>query len=65
MARRLIETITNDKGDMAKVYRDSVYGEFVVRFYMAGVGLVADADYYTNDKQDAVSTAKYTLNKGA
>jgi hypothetical protein len=41
---------------MAKVYRDSEWGEFVVRLYENGA-LVAPADYFTGDTADAIETA--------
>lgn len=43
----------------AKVFKDSEYGEFVVRFhYPAPIGYVHEADYFTNDKDDAIGVAK-------
>jgi hypothetical protein len=40
---------------IAKVYKNEY--EYVVRFFWPIVGRVEDADYFTNDKQDAIGTA--------
>ena len=40
----------------AKVYRDSNWNEYRVRLYVRG-RLDEAADYFTDDKQDAISTA--------
>lgn len=53
MKRIHIETL-GDKS--AKVYRDSEYDEFRVRLYIDGK-LNALADYFTNDKTDAIDSA--------
>lgn len=59
---RLIQRITNEKtGDYAKVYFDRDYDEFTVLFFFTGEH-IADADYFTDCKQDAIDTAKHTLN---
>ena len=42
----------------ARVYRDSEYDEYVVKFDHFG-SYVEGADYHTDDKQDALDTAKY------
>lgn len=52
--RRLIETISAGQS-VAKVYRDSEWGEFVVSLFRAGV---KTADYHTEDKTDALQTAR-------
>ena len=55
-----IETICSEteyRGKAAKVYRDSDYDEYVVRFYVDGQRLPA-ADYFTSDRADAQSTAR-------
>lgn len=62
MAIRKIQTITGNNGDFANIYRDSDYQEYVVRFHFAQpIGYVKEADYFTNDKADAIDTAKYQL----
>lgn len=54
MTRRLIQTVKN--GDnVAKVYRDSEWEEYVVRFFTCGAE--QGTGYHTNDKKDALSTA--------
>ncbi len=53
MKRIHIETL-GDK--TAKVYRDSEWNEYRVRLYIAGE-LRAAADYFTDDRADALSTA--------
>ena len=40
----------------ATVFYDFEYEEFVVKFYRGAVHLV-EADYFTNDKADAIETA--------
>ena len=44
------------------VYRDTDWGEFIVRFYVDGEW-DEDSDYHTDDKQDAFDTAKHWLSK--
>lgn len=53
MKRIHIETL-GDK--IAKVYRDSDWNEYRVRLYIRGE-LHAPADYFTEDKADAIATA--------
>lgn len=57
MARRLIARI-EDGNKVARVYRDTEWDEFVVKFWVDGERR-EQADYYTNDRGDAISTAKY------
>ena len=56
MTLRLINTIEADNST-AKVYRDSDWNEYRVKFFIDGVHQV-DADYHTDDKADAISTAE-------
>ena len=56
MTLRLINTV-EDNNNTAKVYRDSDWNEYRVKFFTDGVHQV-DADYHTDDKQDAISTAE-------
>ena len=55
-AQRLVST-HEYRNRSAHVYRDSDTSEFVVKFYEGGVHL-AEADYFTDDKEDAQGTAK-------
>lgn len=55
---RRLETILNQTtGREARVYRDSEWQEWRVRFYDQGLHLAA-ADYHTDDKGDAQHTAR-------
>lgn len=44
----------------ALVYYDPDFSEFVVKFYKNKIRL-KDADYFTSDENDALSTAKVTV----
>lgn len=55
-AQRLIDTIT-DGSAVAKIYRDVEWEEFVVKLYVNGV-YQSKADYHTDDKSDATSSAR-------
>lgn len=56
---RLRETLSHDKTNRtAKVYRNIDWNEYVVRFYCDGKHL-PDADYHTDDKDDAKVTARF------
>ena len=61
MAKRKIETYEKD-GKVAKVYRNADFDEYEVRFSVKGEDL-PDADYFTNDKQDAIDTAVSWVNE--
>lgn len=52
---KLIQTLTFNNR-VAKVYRDPDWNEYRVRFWDCAV-YQNDADYHTDDKQDAVDTA--------
>lgn len=55
---RKLETITNTTtGREARIYRDSEWQEWRVKFYEQGQHLTA-ADYHTTDKGDAQATAR-------
>jgi len=60
---RLIQTHTNEAGDSAKVYGKNEYGEHTVKFHK-GKTHIKNADYHTNDLEDAHATAKYQLKRG-
>lgn len=55
-SRKLLNTEATGKRT-AKIYKDSETQEYVVKFYIDGV-YQKDADYFTDDKQDALGTAK-------
>lgn len=59
MKRKIQEFAKN--GKVAKVYRDSDWEEYCVTFYANGSKL-ANADYHTSDKADAIDTAKHWVN---
>lgn len=58
-AGRLVhkETFKNSE---AKVYWDSSLSEYTVKFYVGG-SYRKNSDYFTDDKQDAMGTAKQML----
>jgi len=57
-AMRLIKTYKAKDGNYTKVYRNIEWDEYIVHFYNhQGVHMEA-ADYHTDDKQDALSTAQ-------
>jgi hypothetical protein len=64
--RKVYETQSANK--VARVFVDTEWGEYRVQFFVTdtlptgGNGkpiLLKDADYHTNDKQDAISTANH------
>lgn len=58
---RLLKTHTNKKGDkVAKVYKDTEWGEHRVKFFLNGVHQ-HKADHHTDDPEDAHDTAKHWL----
>ena len=58
MGLKRIETISNTQdGLSAKVYRDSEWQEYRVKFFRGGTYQVG-ADYHTDDKSDAQFTAR-------
>lgn len=60
---RLISTIHKAAAETtAKIYRDSDWQEYRVKFYRAGQHLT-NADYHTEDKQDAIDTAHGQLQR--
>lgn len=59
--RQVFAAQTANKSHAAKVYRDTQYNEFQVKFY-EGSQLMQNATYYTDDKTDAINTAQYQLN---
>lgn len=54
----------HENGNRAvKIYRDTVWNEYIVRFYLNDE-YEEKADYHTDDKQDAVDTARHWLKSG-
>ena len=49
------------RNNTAKIYRDTEWKEFRVKFFRANDYLGEDADYYCDDKDDAVQTATHVL----
>jgi hypothetical protein len=47
-----------------KIYRDVEWNEFIVKFFLNSEHQV-EADYHTNEKDDALSTAQGWLKKGS
>ena len=54
--RKIAHVVGTTSIRIATVYRDSEFGEYVVRFYLSSVHQKA-ADYFTGDKVDAIVTA--------
>ncbi len=48
----------------AKVYFDTELNEYRVKFYRHAEYIGSTSDYYTNDKHDAIQTAKNVCFKG-
>ncbi|WP_338807255.1 hypothetical protein V8U11_11045 [Pseudomonas chlororaphis] len=59
---KLIHAEDNGKGKVCKVYRDSEWGEYQVRLYIQG-SLLKEANYHTDDKDDACNTARSMINE--
>lgn len=64
MAKRLIHTETHTTGTgtvhTAKVYRDSEWNEWVVK-YAVDNHLLKKSDYHTDCKDDAIVTAQHHI----
>lgn len=63
MALRLLCSVA-DCSYSARVYRDTDWNEFRVRFFDAN-GHLTESDYHTDDKLDALDTAAYTVHRMA
>jgi len=62
---RLIQTYHSaNREAAAKVYRSAEWEEYIVRFFRQGSEL-RDAAYHTDDKGDALNTAKYEVSRFA
>lgn len=59
--RKIAFASTADRLRIADVYKTSE-GEYIVRFYDDGIRN-PDADYFTDDKDDALDTADHWINK--
>lgn len=57
---RLVKTY-KERGVTAKVYWDALHMEYRVCFEYDGIGHIEEADYFTNDRQDAFDTARYQI----
>lgn len=59
-SKRLVNTASNGN-KVAKVYFDTDYSEFCVKLFVDGKYAGEDSNYFTDDKDDAVSTAKHMV----
>ena len=59
---KLISTINKSIGFQAKVYYNSDYNEYVVKYYDENKKKMPESTfYYTDDKEDAINTAHKEL----
>lgn len=66
MNLRLVAAIGKDAAAplmVAKVYRDTEQGVFLVKFYKDGTKYRPRADYETDDREDAIGTAKHEVRR--
>ena len=62
-SKRLVKKMANEQsGKEAKVYLDREYAEYIVQFFDNGE-YQREADYYTDDKDDAFGTAQMFLKR--
>jgi hypothetical protein len=59
---RLIHTFHKSSGISARVFHSAEYEEFIVRFY-DGKEHFADLDYFTDNREDALATARLQLSE--
>jgi hypothetical protein len=57
--RKVAELSNASTGVVCKVFKDSEWEEYRARFYRGGQ-LVEAEDYHTDDKEDAIGTARFT-----
>jgi hypothetical protein len=57
---RLIHTFHKSSGVTARVFHSAEYEEFTVRFYV-GKDQLVDLDYFTDEREDALFTARVQL----
>jgi hypothetical protein len=64
-AKRIVHKYepTHEKGHTAKVYRDPENNEYQVHFFKHGKSLGEGPVHYTDDKDDAIGTAKLQTDK--
>jgi len=60
---RLLKTLEGPKGHKAKVYKDMDWQEHRVKFYSPEGKHYTEADYHTDDKEDAHDTAHHQLHR--
>ena len=58
---RRVALLNSSLGHSAKVYRDVEWNEYRAKFYDTDGSHLTDADYHTNDLEDAMSTARHIL----
>jgi hypothetical protein len=54
--------VVSYKGNTARIYRDAVRCEYVIRFFFKGIGYLPECDYHTDTWSDALLTANTELN---
>jgi hypothetical protein len=59
---RLIHTFHKSSGVIARVFHSAEYEEYTVRFY-DGKEHVVDMDYFTDNREDALVTARDQLSE--
>ena len=60
--RKIAERFSNGHGLMTKIYYNAWTGEFITKFYRGGQHL-PNADYFTNNREDAITTAEAELQR--
>lgn len=61
---RLVKTHTGPQGHVAKVYKDRDYGEYRVKFFSPDGNHKKNADFHTDDVDDAHDTATSLVKRG-
>ena len=61
---RLVKTVKGPNGHTAKVYKDQDWGEYRVKHYDPDGKHMEKADAHTDDRDDAIDSANYAVNKG-
>jgi hypothetical protein len=61
---RLVKTVKGPNGHTAKVYKDQDWGEYRVKHYDPDGKYMEKADAHTDDRDDAIDSANYAVNKG-
>jgi len=64
VTRVLVACDTGVNQCWAKVYIDTDVNEYRVKFYRQAEYIGSGSDYYTDDKQDAINTARIQTLKG-